>query len=317
YRGLKPDLTLYGGLGQAAYPNLLESPGRIDRFDYAEETQFFGAAVTFPLWTRIRRQLSLTVGYEFLQRDVIEELEDDYENVALNVRPTDEDQGSAWGRVDYSSGTIHSRSISLEDGFLISLGAEYSTPSLGGDIETSRALVDFNQYITMPFLRNHVLKISGTYGAGWGDDFAQGQFGLGGFDLLPTALKPGIPRTLGLRGYNSNFQTGQEVVRAAAAYRLPLWNIFKGMESGFPLYNRDLFLELFYEGGRTYDDEGIGDDIGWLHSAGLEINYGLTLLRYISFSPGLGVAYVPQRDDRDPDEYEVVPYLSIKLWANP
>jgi hypothetical protein len=76
-------------------------------------------------------------------------------------------------------------------------------------------------------------------------------------------------------------------------------------------------LELFYESGRTYDDEGIGDDIGWLHSAGLEVNYGLTLLRFLSFAPGLGVAYVPQRDDRDPDEYEVVPYLSIKLWANP
>lgn len=317
YRGLKPDLTLYGGLGQAAYPNLLESPGRIDRFDYAEETQRFGAAVTFPLLTRIQRQLSLTVGYEFLRRDVIEELEDDYEGVALTAQPTDKDQGSAWGRIDYSSGTIHGRSISLEDGFLISLGAEYSSPSLGGDIDTSRMLADFNQYITMPYLRNHVLKISGAYGAGWGDDFAQGQFGLGGFDLLPTALKPGIPRTLGLRGYDSNFQTGQQVVRAAAAYRFPVWNIFKGMESGFPIYSRDLFLELFYEGGRTYDDEGIGDDIGWLHSAGLELNYGLTLIRFLSFAPGLGVAYVPQRDDRDPDEYEVVPYLSIKLWANP
>jgi hypothetical protein len=122
---------------------------------------------------------------------------------------------------------------------------------------------------------------------------------------------------LGLRGYDSNFQTGQEVVRAAAAYRFPVWNIFKGMESGFPLYNRDLFLEVFYEAGRTYDDEGIGDDIGWLHSAGLEVNFGLTLLRYVSFAPGIGVAYAPQRDDRDPDEYEVVPYISIKGWASP
>jgi WD40 repeat protein len=317
YRGLKPDLSLYGGLGQAAFPDLLESPGRIERLDYAEETQFFGAAVTFPLVTRIRRQLNLTVGYEFLQRDVIEALEDDYENFALDVRPTDEDQGSAWGRADYSSGTVYGRSISLEDGVLISAGAEYSNPSLGGDIDTRRVLVDFNQYISMPFLRNHVLRISGAYGAGWGDRYAQGQFGLGGFDAMPMALKPGIPRTLGLRGYDSNFQTGQEVVRTGASYRFPVWNIFKGMESVFPLYNRDLFVELFYEAGRTYDDEGIGDDIGWLHSAGLEVNYGLTLLRYISFAPGIGAAYVPQRDDRDPDEYEVVPYFSIKLWNNP
>jgi hypothetical protein len=316
YRGLKPDILLYAGLGQRVYPDLLQAPGRIDRFDYAEETQFGGAAISFPLWTRLQHQLSLIIGYEFVQRDAIETLEDDYEGITLNVRPTEEDQGSVWGRFDYYSGIIHSRSVSVEDGLLISVGAERSTPGLGSEIDATRALADYNQYITMPYLRNHVLKLSGTFGAGWGDTFAQGHFGLGGFNLLPTALTPGIPRTLGLRGYDPNFQTGQRALRTAAAYRFPLWNIFKGLESGFPIYNRDLFLEIFYEGGRTYDDDGIGDDIGWLDSAGLEVNYGLTLLRFLSFAPGIGVAYVPQRDDRDPDEDEVVAYFSIKLWAS-
>jgi Tol biopolymer transport system component len=316
YRGLKPDLSLYAGLGQSAYPDLLATTSTTSRFDYVEETQTVGAALSFPLWTRINRQLTFNLGYEFSQRDVVQEVEDAYEGLNLAVQPTAEDQGSAWGRFDYFSGTAHRRSVSIEDGSLASVGAERTSPSLGGEIDATRMLVDFNQYITMPYLHNHVLKISGTYGTGWGDEYAQGQFGIGGFNLLPTALMPGIPRTLGLRGYDANFQTGQSAVKAAVAYRFPVWNIFKGLESGFPLYNRDLLLEAFYEGGRTFDDEEIGDDIGWLHSAGMEINYGLTLFRFITFAPGIGVAYVPQRDDRDPDEDEVVSYISIKLWSS-
>lgn len=76
-----------------------------------------------------------------------------------------------------------------------------------------------------------------------------------------------------------------------------------------------LHLEVFYEGGRTYDDNRFGDDGGWLHAAGVEVNYGLSILRFLRFAPGIGVAYAPQRDDRDPDEYEAVAYLSLKLWT--
>jgi hypothetical protein len=316
YRGLKPDLTLYGGLNQRAYPDLLTSPDTLRRFDYAEETQFAGAAVSFPLWTRLNRQLTFKLGYEFLQRDVIEEVEDDYRGIRLNIPPTLEDQGSVWGRLDYFSGTAHGRSISIEDGFLISVGAEHSSSSLGGEIDATRALADLNGYISMPWFKNHVLKISGTYGTGHGDEYAQGLFGLGGFGSFPASLTPGIARNLGVRGYNTNFQTGQRVVRVGAAYRFPVLDLFKGLESGFPLYNRDLRLEVFYEGGRTYDDNDIGDDIGWLHSAGAEINYGMSILRFIRFAPGIGVAYAPQRDDRDPDENEAVAYISVKLWSS-
>jgi outer membrane protein assembly factor BamA len=218
--------------------------------------------------------------------------------------------------LDYFSGTAHGRSISIEDGFLISVGAEHSNPSLGGEIDATRALADLNGYIPMPWFKNHVLKMSGTYGAGHGDEYAQGLFGLGGFGSFPASLTPGIARNLGVRGYNTNFQTGQRAVRVGAAYRFPVLDLFKGLESGFPLYNRDLRLEVFYEGGRTYDDNGIGDDIGWLHSAGAEINYGMSILRFIRFAPGIGVAYAPQRDDRDPDENEAVAYISVKLWSS-
>lgn len=322
YRGLKADINLYAGLGQQAYPDLLASSNTTRRYDYAEETQFAGAAISFPLLTRLNRQLTFNVGYKFLQRDVIDDIEEDYDGVNISVAPTEEDEGTVWGRLDYFSGTVHGRSISIEDGSLISIGADYSDASLGGDIEATRVLVDVNQYISMPWLKNHVLKISGTYGEGWGDDYAQGLFGLGGFSSLPAAFMPGIARNLGLRGYDTNYQTGQSVVRAGAAYRFPMLNFSKGIESGFPFYSRNLFVELFYEGGRTYDDLDIGDDTGWLNSAGLEVNFGMTLTRFLQFAPGIGVVYAPERDDRqedrddDEEEDEVVGYITIKMWYN-
>lgn len=316
YRGLKPDIRLYGSLNQSGYPDLLTESATQTRYDYAEETQVMGTALSVPLWTRLSRQLTFNVGYEYLQRDAIDDIEDDYAGISLSIQPTQENQGSVWGRLDYFSGTIHERSTSIEDGALISIGAEYSNPSLGGDIDATRLLVDINQYISMPYARNHVLKLSGSYAAGWGDDFAQGLISIGGSNLLPAAASPGITRVLGLRGYDTNFQTGQRAVRAAAAYRFPVLNIFKGVESGFPLYNRDLFLEVFYEGGRTYDDNDIGDAIGWLNAAGVEVNYGLTLLRFLQIAPGIGVVYAPQRDEHDPDKDEVVGYLSIKFWTS-
>jgi hypothetical protein len=75
-------------------------------------------------------------------------------------------------------------------------------------------------------------------------------------------------------------------------------------------------MEVFYEGGRTDDNAGFGDDIGWLNSAGAEINYGMSLLRFLKFAPGAGIAYAPQRNDRDSDLYEVTGYFSLKFWGN-
>jgi hypothetical protein len=168
----------------------------------------------------------------------------------------------------------------------------------------------------MPFLENHVLKLSAAYGHGWEDDSAQGLFGLGGLAAADFYPQPGVGRSLALRGYDPNFQTGQSAVRTIASYRFPILNLFKGVEGAFPLYSRSLFAEVFYEGGRTWDDDNQGDAAGWLNAAGLEVNYGMSLLRFLQFAPGLGVVYAPERDEFDEDKEEVIVYLGLKLWYN-
>jgi outer membrane protein assembly factor BamA len=199
---------------------------------------------------------------------------------------------------------------------LVSAGFERSLESLGGEIDATRLRVDASQYVSMPYLKNHVLKLAGAYAQGWGDETAQGLFGLGGGGAAGLSFTPGVGRGLSLRGYNSNFLTGQKAVRAILSYRFPIWNIFKGAESGFPFYSRSLFAEVFYEGGRIWNDVSRDDDIDWLNAAGIEVNFGMTIFRYLQFAPGIGVVYAPERDEFDDEKSEVVPYIGLKLWRS-
>jgi hypothetical protein len=122
---------------------------------------------------------------------------------------------------------------------------------------------------------------------------------------------PGLPDRLPLRGYQSNFQTGDRVARGAAAYRFPISDVSRGDEGTFPVYYRQLFAELFYEGGRIWRGQGGRNDGQWLSSVGAEVNYAIRILRYVAFAPGIGVAYAPQRTTE-----EIQPYISIKGWIN-
>jgi hypothetical protein len=72
-----------------------------------------------------------------------------------------------------------------------------------------------------------------------------------------------------------------------------------------------LFAEVFYEGGRTWDDQSNGAGEEWINAGGVEVNYAMKMFRFLAFSPGLGVVYAP---DRREDELQL--YLSIKGWVN-
>lgn len=170
----------------------------------------------------------------------------------------------------------------------------------------------------MPWLHNHVLMISGFYGYGDGDQYAQGYFGLGGSPgtSLFTSDTFGISRTHGIRGYSENYQVGEEITRAIASYRFPIVSFSKGVGNRFPSYFQQIHGEFYYEGGRTWNDLGRGDDLEWLNAAGTEVNLSMTLLRYVQFAPGLGVVYAPDQRLEDEEESEVAAYISVKGWVN-
>ena len=318
YKGFYPVFHLYGTQDQAIYPDLLkeEKPSESSH-DYAEEVKSVGAVIDIPLIKR-DRSVSLQVGYQFLQRDFIEESGDEYEEKTITTKNlSEESEGAIWARLSYLDGTAFRRSSSVEDGRFIAATTEKTDPGLGGDLCRTRTLGEWHEYISNPWLKNHVLKLSGTYGFGHGDRTAQGLFGLGGFGSPVSSTFLGIPRSIALRGYEENFQTGEHVAKGSCAYRFPIVDISKGAGSA-PFFAKQLFAEIFYERGRTWDDEGEGDDRGWLDAMGLEVNFSLKLLRFMQIAPGLGFAYAPDRPEGDDDgldeRYQI--YIVIKGFVN-
>ncbi|MFH1138947.1 MAG: hypothetical protein V1816_22945 [Pseudomonadota bacterium] len=315
YRGLYPEFHLWGVRSQDSYHRLLVETATRDRFDLELETNRYGGAVDIPMVKRDWR-LSLLVGAEFVDTGYIRQNRDDWRKRRLAQYPSDEDEGLGFVGLVYRDGTAFGRSFSVEDGRRVSVTAEGADESIAGGVTRGRILAEWDEYISLPWLKNHVLKLSGAYGSGNGDRTAQGLFGLGGNGSILADSIPGAPGTLTLRGYRENFQTGREIVRAGAAYRFPLFGFQRGREGGFPFYANQIFGEFFYEGGRTYDPVGAGDDLGWLNSCGAEVNFSMTVFRYLAFAPGLGVAAAPDRIRKGRDEGVIIPYLSIKGWVS-
>ena len=188
---------------------------------------------------------------------------------------------------------------------------ERADKHLGSEIERTRLRGDWREYLPLPW-ENHVIKLEAVYGRGWGDETAQGAFGLGGlgFSLVDPL---GVDRSIGLRGYESNYQVGDEALKLGAAYRLPLWQPYRNINATFPFYLQQLFMEIFYEGGQVHDSALAGADTDWLSAAGVEVNFATKLLRFLPVAPGLGVAYAFDRQERNDEGDRISEKLSVYL----
>ncbi|OEU58250.1 MAG: hypothetical protein BAW33_00120 [Desulfobacterales bacterium C00003104] len=314
YKGLYPLFGLYTFQDQAIYPSLIKAADG-STYAYAEKIAASGLTIDVP-FIRMDRRFSLTLGYQYLKRAFIEESRNYEEKTIISTDASEKDEGTVWTRLSYFDGTVFRRSNSVEDGRLICVTTEKADPCLGGSLSRWRTLADWSEYVRNPRVKNHVLKLAGTYGFGHGDRTAQGMFGLGGFGDIISAKSPGMQRSITIRGYEANYQTGTRVAKLSSAYRFPIAGIWKGAGSA-PFFAKQVFAEVFYEAGRTWDNEGKGDDLGWLHATGLECNFSMKLLRYMDFAPGLGVVYAPDRPkggDDDDERWQF--YISIKGSVN-
>ena len=320
YSGLYPIFTLYGTTMPEYYNDLVKDSNDI-YYDYDEEVETAGIAVTLP-WLRVDRQSNLTVGYQVSDRSVIKESSDKYAGKTLQTRNLFVGQeNSFWAQLDFFNATAFGRSHSYEDGRYISIAGEWSDESLGSDINRTRLRGDWHEYISMPWFENQILKIEGVYAGGSGDETAQGLFGLGGY-LPMLTIEQGLNRDISLRGYPSNYQVGDEVVKGSAAYRFPIFRRYKNINATSPFYLHQIFAEIFYDGGKATG--GIwGNENEWIDSAGLEVNLSTTLFRFLPIAPGIGVAYAFDYEDRkragQEDENELNKlqvYISVKTTVN-
>jgi hypothetical protein len=315
YRGLYPEIQVYAAGEQEYYDDLVVQRGTENRYDYAEETARFGLAVTVPL-PKLERQIAFQGGYEFRMRNPIDRVNRDYQGLNISAPPTNEDEGSVWAKAIYFDGTAFPRSSSVEDGRWVSAGVERSKDWLGGDIARTRFLSEWKEYISMPWEKNHVLSMYASYGTGNGDRVSQGYFTLGGLGSPVAFMTPGIPTKLRIRGYPDNIQTGESAIMTGISYRFPLHELDEGSEWLFPIYTHQFFGEIYYEGGRTWDQRGGGDDLEWINSIGAEASISLTLFRMLQFAPGLGAAFIPERADRRDSDDRWNVYITFKAWVN-
>lgn len=323
YSGMRPIFTLYGVYTADGYADLVRSTNDL-YFDYSEHVGAGGLAMTLP-FLGVDRQTYLSVGYQYADRAITDDARDDLEGVALagtNGAPLYEGgEGAVWATLEFFNGTAFGRSLSIEDGRYLYAGIEQSASALGGELSRTRLLGQWHEFVSMPWAENHVLKLHAVGGAGFGDEIAQGFFGVGGFDSAQVSSTPAMPRNIGLRGYEMNYQVGKNVAKAGAAYRFPLFRLYRGATATLPIYLKQAFGEVFYEGGMAWDAEPEGEPRNsWLNAAGTEINFSTTLLRLLDIAPGIGIVYAFDREDRsrfdddddEEDDSKLQIYLSIK-----
>lgn len=334
YARFEPILTLYGFHNQAKYYNLLyeeindNTEESVDALfhDYDEEIGGVGATLTFP-FERADRSVYLSLGYQWARSRAITEIMNDSIQPIIAADLFEGEESTAWMALEYFSGTAFRRSHSVEAGRHLSMAVERMDEDLGGELNRTRALGGWSEYVT--FSWNHVLKLEGHYGVSSGDRKAQSAFGLGGFSDTVAASTPGMPRTLMLRGYEQNTQVGTDIVKAGAAYRFPIFRFFQNVNATSPLYLHQIFGEVFYEGGRATGAELPGEDgNGWINACGVEVNIAFKALRWLDIAPGLGIVYAADRtvyehaDNKDANDTSDILnekwqiYISLKSVVN-
>ncbi len=322
YERFEPILTLYGFHNQNQYDGLLEDTDALF-YDYDEERGGAGAVLTFP-FERADQSVYLSLGYQWNRSRSIRKTADKFSDAELITAPLFTGEESAvWAELEFFNATAFRRSHSLEDGRYLSLAMERTDTELGGELDRSRTLGSWNEYVLLPWGNNHILKLGGRYGISRGDRTAQSAFGLGGFSATIAQATPGVPRSLGLRGYEENTQVGTDIAKAGAAYRFPIARLYRGQNATTAFYMHQLFGELFYEGGRVTGAEPEGRESNtWINAYGFELNFSLTVLRWIDVAPGIGVVYAADRtprehaDDSDTDSEKWQAYVSVKSVVN-
>lgn len=322
YSGWYPIVSLFGNYGPQSYPNLVQDrAGNV--YDYNETAGQAGGVVTIPL-LRVDYELDLSLGAQWTDRRVISKSADDYRHRVLATTNLFEGWESAmFAELTFFNATAFRRSFSLEDGRRLSAAIERTTRGLGGDLDQTRTMGEWIEYVPMPLGENHVLRLDAVGGAGWGDEIAQGFFGLGGYGVVQQAASPGLNRNTSLRGYQENAQVGAYLAKAGAAYRFPIFHAYRGVDATLPFYGQQLFGELYYEGGHAWggDSHSLNDQ-SWMNAAGCELNLSMTVFRFAGIAPGLGIVYAFDRNDPNSsgdgagNGQKLQLYLSIKGIVN-
>jgi hypothetical protein len=270
YSGLWPGIGL--DLGRAVGPR---GGVRIDgqRMGYVEENWGGGVGVSLPVLRIPEHNVTLSGGYRF-------NLFSDEDETRVVVEPGDlSPQLPETGRLlgvnlgaSYSSTRRYTYSVSTEGGRQLALNLRVDHESLGSDYGSVQFTWAWSEYVDIPWFDDHVLALRWAGGIGRGDLDRRGLFAVGGFpeqNLIQTIIDLTPLGGAYLRGYAPGSFFGDQFHLLNVEYRLPLFDIERGVSS-LPLYFNHVHCAIFTDVGHAF--------FGDLEPEELKVGVGAELL---------------------------------------
>jgi len=140
-----------------------------------------------------------------------------------------------------------------EQGISLRLAVDEAHRALGSTLEGTTVSGRTTGYILLPFGQHQVLALSNCFGASTGQ--AGAGFALGGYQdsgLLRNALDGVGQSRMTLRGYPSGIFRGSRLLLGQAEYRLPLFDVDRGI-STLPVFLRSMHFSLGIDAGGAFD----------------------------------------------------------------
>ena len=148
------------------------------------------------------------------------------------------------------------RAISNEGGRILSVSLRLSHPALGSDFFGLFVRYRWSEFLSMPWLRHHVLAFSLNGGIG-SSDRNDANFFLGGYpeqDLVQSLVTQSYVGNTVLRGYPPGVIGGNQYHLLNMEYRFPLWNVERGIWT-LPFYVSHIWLALTCDVGGAFSTQ--------------------------------------------------------------
>lgn len=191
----------------------------------------------------------------------------------------------------------YAESVSPARGQAFGLSTRLHSPSLGSDLRVFDVIANWTGYLSLPWLKHHVLASRVSMGAAAGDTAGRSFFVLGGLPIrnVVTDAIEGVGFGIDIiRGYERAIFRGSAYYLGTLAYRFPVTSITEGWAT-LPLYLDRLHAEVFVDAGNTFVDELAAPKVG----IGAELRLDLAVAYVQPYTLRLGYGRGLAEEGRD------------------
>lgn len=296
-----PKIMVFGSDSAHLLPDTFEDMVG-ENADYWQREQIAGIEMDLPLYKKQATEFYLSSGYRYKNLERLSDEDDMF-------FPTP-DEGALSG-VSVGLALRHLKSplyaISPEKGVLASVLYRRDDEALGSDFTLDTVIGDSRAYLSLPWLRHHVLALRAVGGLSEGETLSQGIFRLGGFHFLSDLARLDRQRYF-LRGYDDNTLSGNRFALGSLEYRFPIWYPQRGYRKLGTFFD-SLTAALFYDVGNAWDEELDWD--AFKQGVGAEVRLNVVVKNALPLTFRMGYA---RGLDEDLGESQFIASIAIDFW---